>query len=78
LQAAESRGDFRTGLAGVREALRACETMAKLAGQIQTAPVTVNVTNNLLIVQTAILSALAPYPEARMAVVEALERIEAD
>jgi hypothetical protein len=37
---------------------------------------TLNVAGNFTIVQPAILAALAPHPEAKVAVVEALARIE--
>lgn len=51
--------------------------IAKIAGEIQTAP-TVNVIQSpeWIEVQTVILHALAPYPDARIAVADALEVCE--
>ena len=48
--------------------------IAKIAGEIQTAP-TVNIVQmpEWIEIQTVILHALAPYPEARIAVADALE-----
>lgn len=51
--------------------------IAKIAGEIQTAP-TVNIIQSpeWMQVQTVILQALAPYPDARIAVADALELAE--
>lgn len=76
LAKAESAGELRTALAGVREAGRLLELEAKLRGQIEAAP-TVNVVLSpaWLQVQTVILAALEPHPAARAALVRALEDV---
>ena len=73
LALAEAAGDLRTALAGVREAARCLELMAKLSGDLD-ASTTLNLTvaPAFVIVQAAILTALDPYPDARRAVVQAL------
>ena len=73
---AEAAGDLRTALAGIREARECIETLAKLTGQIDAGTtVNVSVEAQILPVQVAILAALVPYPEARAAVVAALEHV---
>jgi hypothetical protein len=78
---ARKQGDRSAANTASRNALHAAELLAKLEGLMQPAPTvniaTMNVTNSTFaLVQTAILTALAPHPEAKAAVVEALERIE--
>lgn len=73
---AETVGELRTALAGVREAGRLLELEAKLRGQIEAAPtVSVVLSPAWLQVQTVILAAIEPYPAARDALVRALEGI---
>ncbi len=76
LRKAEAVSDLRTALMGVREAARCLELMAKLTGDLDEGA-TINVIANpqFIVVQQAILSALAPHPAARAAVVKALEGI---
>lgn len=76
LRSAERAGDLRTALGGVREARGCLELMAKLTGDLD-ASTTVSLTfaPQFLTVQTAILAALSPYPDARRAVVLALESV---
>ncbi|MCO5215909.1 MAG: hypothetical protein M9950_07105, partial [Thermomicrobiales bacterium] len=70
----EQSGDLRTALAGVREARSCLELLLEVEGQLERAPtVTVNVGTVLVEVQQVILNALAPYPEARLAVAAALQ-----
>ncbi len=67
--------DRRVVLAAIREQRQNIELLAKLAQLIDTAPKI-----NVLIspgIQQAIIGALAPYPEARLAVADALEPFEA-
>jgi hypothetical protein len=75
--AAEQKGDLRTALTGVRDAGRLLETQGKLEGKIEPGT-TVNImfSQQFLVVQGIILQALAPYPEARLAVVKALADAE--
>ena len=76
LALAEAAGDVRTALAGVREAARLIELRAKLSGDLD-AGTTLNLTvaPAFVTVQAAILTALDPYPDARRAVVRALEGV---
>lgn len=76
LRQAEEAGDLKTALMGVREAARCLELVAKLTGDLDASP-TVNLVlaPQFISIQTAILAALAPHPEARRAVVAALETV---
>lgn len=75
LDTAQEADDLRTALTAIREARGNLELLAKLRQLIDTAP-----TVNILIaprVQQVIVQALAPYPEARLAVASALDSLEA-
>ncbi len=73
LEKAEAVDDFRSAISALREARGCTELLAKLAGQLRDAP-----TINLVLsaewqaVQANVLTALDPYPEARLAVAHAL------
>lgn len=70
---AHDAGDLKTALAAVRELTRLCELTAKVVGDISDAPVVnVTVSSDWLAIRQTILSALAAYPDARLAVVDAL------
>jgi hypothetical protein len=74
LDAAESTSQHRTALSAIREARSNLELLAKLLGELDERPQV-----NILIsptVQTAIIAALGPYPEARLAVADALRGLE--
>jgi hypothetical protein len=71
---AEAGGDYRTALQGLREARGYLELLAKVVGEIDDRP-QVNVMIDAR-VQQVILDALAPHPEARYAVAEALKGID--
>lgn len=73
---AYSSGDLRTALAGIREATRLLELQGKFLGQIAPTTVNVLVTQEFRTVQVALLGALEAYPDAKLAVVKALERLE--
>ena len=77
LDKAEQAGDLRTALQGVREAKGCLELLAKLQGELQE-QTTVNILINpqWITLRTAILQALEPYPEARLAVAQALQEVE--
>lgn len=77
LQAAESAGDYRTALMGIREARSCLELLAKLQGQLDDRPV-VNVvlSPQWVTLRTVILRALIPYPDARASLADALEEAE--
>lgn len=74
---AEQAGDLRTALLGIREARGCMELLAKLAGKLDERPtINVLVLPEFVAVQTAIVEALGPYPEAREAVVGRLAVLE--
>jgi hypothetical protein len=77
LLAAEKSGDIRTALAGVREARVTLELLLELSQRIDRRP-TLNllVAPEWLATRSALLDALAPYPEARSAVAASLVRLE--
>lgn len=74
LKKAEKLDDLRAACAAIREARGCLELLGKLAGRLQDGT-TVNVflSPEWQTVQVAILKALAPHPEARQAVVAALD-----
>ena len=73
LEKAEGSADLRAAVSAIREARGCVELLGKLAGQLKDAP-----TINLVLsaewqaVQASVLTALDPYPEARLAVAHAL------
>ncbi len=75
---AEGTGDYRTALAGIREARACLELLAEMEGQLNRQP-TVNLTISAewLAVRTVLLQSLQPFPEARQAVVASLTTLEA-
>jgi hypothetical protein len=75
LDKAECAGDLRTALGAIREARGNVELLAKLLGELDARP-QVNVVLIDPQVRDAIVRALAPYGEARLAVAGALERFE--
>lgn len=75
LEAAEETGELRTALGAIREARSNVELLAKLLGELDERPV-VNVVLIAPEVRDAIVQALAPYGEARLAVANALESFE--
>ncbi|MEO5328096.1 MAG: hypothetical protein H7829_07605 [Magnetococcus sp. THC-1_WYH] len=71
---AEKKGNFTAALGGIRELVRIVELLAKMRGELQEAPsVNLFVSAEWTNIQAIIVKALAPYPEARQAVVQALE-----
>jgi hypothetical protein len=77
LDMAERENDLRTALAAIREARECVRLLGELAGKLQSAG-TVNVIMSAewIQVQAVILSALEPFPDARLAVAHKLEAIE--
>ena len=77
LDTAGAEEDLKAAIAAIREARGCVELLAKLAGQLKDAP-----TFNLILMpewrelQAAILVALSPHAEARLAVVSALSKLE--
>jgi hypothetical protein len=74
LDKAEGAGDLRTALGAIREARGNLELLAKLLGELDERPVlNLNVSPEWLELRTVIVGALEPHPEARGAVLSALE-----
>ena len=75
LDTAEAEGDHKTAIGAIREARSCVELLGKLAGQLASAP-TINITLSAewMAVQATVITALAPPPEARIAVATALEQ----
>jgi hypothetical protein len=75
---AERDRNYGTALMAVRELVRIVELTAKLRGELQQEGTT-NITINAewVAVRTVLLQALAPYPDARAAVAEALLEVDA-
>ena len=67
LSTAEGEGDHKTAIAAIREARSCVELLAKLAGQLASAP-TINITLSAewVQIQATVIAALAPHPEARI------------
>ena len=77
LAKAEASGDLRTALQGIREARSCLELLAKLQGELQQEG-TVNITlaPEWLELRTVILQSLEPWPEARLAIAQAVKEVE--
>jgi len=74
LAKAEAEGDFKTALMGVREARGCLELLAKLSGELDERPqINLVTAPEWVQIRTTVLVALAPYPSARIAVVEAID-----
>lgn len=77
LNAAERAGDYRTALAGIREARGCIETLLEVEGELDRRGVTnVVISPQWVELRTVILTALAPYPDAAQAVAGRLQVIE--
>jgi hypothetical protein len=73
LTKAEAAGDYRTALAGIREARGCIETLMEVEGELDRRNVvTITVHPEWLALRTIILAALAPFPEARQQVAACL------
>jgi hypothetical protein len=78
LRRAEAVGDYRTALQGVREARACVELLLEVEGELDRRPqVSVLLAPEWLNVRAAVLVALQPYPEARVAVATTLRALEA-
>jgi hypothetical protein len=74
LERAEKAGDLRTALAAISQARGNLELLGKLAGELDERPVVnLNVASEWLELRAVIVGALEPHPEARGAVLKALE-----
>lgn len=70
---AEKAGDIRTALAGVREARATLELLARLEGELPNQQINIVLSPEWTQLRAVILTAVAPYPDARTAIVAALE-----
>jgi hypothetical protein len=76
LERAEKVGDLRTALSAISQARGNLELLGKLAGELDERPVVnLNVSSEWLELRTVIVGALDAHPEARGAVVRALEGV---
>jgi hypothetical protein len=73
LEKAESAGDLKTALLGIREARGCIELLAKVEGQLHDGP-QITIINNpeWVELRTMIITALEPYPPAREAVLRVI------
>jgi hypothetical protein len=77
LDKAEEAGELRTALGAIREARGNLELLAKLLGELDERPVTnILVSAEWVSVRTAMMEALDPYPQARVAVAGRLSELE--
>jgi hypothetical protein len=79
LEKAETADDWSTALRANREVRGNLELLAKLHGQLQD-QVNINIINNVqwIELRAVIKEALEPYPEARVAVLQAMKSMKAD
>jgi hypothetical protein len=74
LDQAESEGDVKLACTALREVRGIIELLAKVSGELETKTEINIIQNNTWIeIRTCVIDALKPYPEARNAVVHALE-----
>ncbi|MFA5408540.1 MAG: hypothetical protein WC343_07185 [Bacilli bacterium] len=73
LEEAQSAGDLKTALLGIREARGCLETCLRAEGQIKDGP-QITIINNpeWIELRTLIIASLDPYPEAKAAMVNAI------
>jgi hypothetical protein len=77
LTKAEAAGDYRTALAGVREARGCLELLAEMEGELNRNPqINILVAPEWLTVRAAVIEALQPFPAARVAVAERLLQLK--
>ena len=73
LETAEKSGDLKTALLGIREARSCMELLAKVEGQIKDTPqINFTLSAEWIELRTIMLTALDPFPEAKLAVANAL------
>ncbi|WP_242013156.1 hypothetical protein [Acetobacter sicerae] len=77
LDRAEKAGKLKDAIAAIREARGVLDSQARVTGEGSRTGVQINIVNapGWTVVQGSILSALAPFPEARAAVVQALGQV---
>ena len=73
LESAEKAGDLKTALLGIREARSCMELLAKVEGQLKDTPqINFTLSAEWIELRTIMLTALDPFPEAKLAVANAL------
>ena len=78
LAKAEAAGDYRGALQGIREARGCIELLARLLGELDESPkVAILLSPEWATVRALLMTALAPFPEARAAVAGRLLLLEA-
>ncbi|GBQ28455.1 hypothetical protein AA0472_2711 [Acetobacter estunensis NRIC 0472] len=77
LDRAEKAGKLKDAIAAIREARGVLDSQARVTGEGSRAGVQINIVNapGWTVVQGSILTALAPFPDARAAVVQALGQV---
>jgi hypothetical protein len=76
LERAEKAGDLKTALAAISQARGNLELLGKLAGELDERPVVnLNISPEWLELRAVIVTALEPHPDARGAVLAAIEGI---
>jgi hypothetical protein len=77
LERSENSGDYRTALSAIREIRGLIELLARLRGELQDrTAVQFTLSPDYQRLRTTVVSALAPFPEARIAVAKALQEVE--
>jgi hypothetical protein len=77
LEKAEKAEDYRTSIMAIREARSNLELLAKLLHQLNESPsIAIVLAPEWATVRAALFAALAPFPEARVAVAEQLSLLE--
>jgi hypothetical protein len=77
LQKAETAGDYRTALMGIREARGCIEVLMEVEGELdRRGVVNITVSADWVEIRSAILVALHPYPDAAQAVAGRLQTLE--
>jgi len=73
---AEEAGDLRIALQGIREVRGVLELLAKVTGELQAGPVVgIIMSPEWTTLRTAILRALESFPDARQAILQALDQL---
>ena len=77
LDRAEDADDLRTALSAIREARTTIETLLEVAGELdRSGSVNILMSPEWMTVQTCLLVALEPFPEARIAAADALMTLD--
>jgi hypothetical protein len=77
LAAAQRTGDLKTAVSALRVSLTSLELLARLRGELnEQTTVNVLILPEYMAARSALVAALAPFPDARRAVVDALAAIE--